>query len=292
MIKKLGVLIIIAAYSLISAPLTSAHTLKSDGSIGAIIHISPEDDPIIGEPAEFFFEIKDKENKFRLENCHCEALILKDEKIIFSTAFMQHTGESNLTNASFKYTFPEKGVYKILLNGMPLQSISFKQFSLTYDIRVTREKESTVNNQNPVQAKSQQITTHYIILSAILFIFLLIIFWNKLKKKGSKSSKSKITTLILVASLVTTTTLLNLCYHSKILMKSNSHTQHDQHSKIQNEKHIEHPCCTIQNLSTVVAINLSPPLDFQILTITPTQKIYPNHSKEQLKNKSPPKFQS
>jgi hypothetical protein len=290
MVKKLIVLTLIGIYSIISIPLASAHTLKSDGSIGAVIHISPEDDPIIGEPAEFFFEIKDKQNKFKLENCHCEALILKDEKIVFSTSFMQHTGEPNLTNASFRYTFPEKGVYKILLNGMPLQSVSFKQFSLTYDIRITREKESTATNQNSTQAKPQENITHYIILSTILLIFLLIIFWNKIRKKIS--NKSKIMTLVLVGSLAITTTLLNLCYHSKILLKSDSHTRHDQHSKMQNEKHTEHPCCIIQNLTTVAAINLSSTQKFQRTPIIPPKIISAKASKEQLKNKSPPEFQA
>lgn len=37
----------------------SAHVLQTDGSIGAVLHVDPDDNPIIGEKATFFFDLKD-----------------------------------------------------------------------------------------------------------------------------------------------------------------------------------------------------------------------------------------
>lgn len=59
---------LIFAVFLILPTIASAHVLKTDGSIGAVVHIDPDDDPIIGKSANFFLEFKDTKNKFQLAN--------------------------------------------------------------------------------------------------------------------------------------------------------------------------------------------------------------------------------
>ncbi len=113
-----------------------AHVLQTDNSIGAVLHISPDDDPKTGEQSGFFFEFKDKENKFKPENCDCTFAILSKGKEIFSQPLFQDNSDPNLTNASLFYTFPTPDIYQIRVTGKPTTPGAFKDFTLSYDIRV------------------------------------------------------------------------------------------------------------------------------------------------------------
>ncbi len=289
MVKKFIIILAIVLSVVSFVEPVDAHTLKTDGPIGAVIHISPEDDPIVGEQSDFFFEIKDKENKFQLSKCHCEALVVKDERVIYSTTFSQHNGDPSLTSSSFGYTFPEKGIYKIMVNGMPIESFTFDSFSLVYEIRVSRESDK----QNlPVQTSNvsdftQQSILHYVILSVIAAVFIIIVFWNKFR--GDKSKKNaKTLTSIIVFILISSVTLLNLCFQSQILIENDTHTKHAEAQNSSHSDHQVHPCCTTQTASPLIALDISPQLELfsQFRQARLTTYYYKNS--ETIKNKSPP----
>lgn len=126
---------------------TNAHTLKTSGSVGAVVHVSPEDDPIAGEPTDFFFEFKDKNGKFKPENCDCKVTVLKSGTEAYSAPLFQNNTDPSLTSASFSYTFPEKDIYTVKIAGNPATPGSFEPFNLAYDIRVARESESKIVGQ-------------------------------------------------------------------------------------------------------------------------------------------------
>src|SRR5437667_6752587 len=90
-----------------------AHFLAFDHTIGAVLHIDPNDDPIAGEQTSFFFEFKDKENKFTPQNCDCTFLIVKNGQTIYSQPLFANNQNPRLTNASVLYTLPQKDVYEI-----------------------------------------------------------------------------------------------------------------------------------------------------------------------------------
>ncbi len=115
-----------------------AHVLQTDGSIGAVLHVDPEDDPIVGEQSSFFFSIKDKQNKFSFANCSCTVTVKENGTIMSQTTISDQT---------FLYTFPRKGVYQVTLTGKS-NNKSFQSFSLTYDIRVARETKNQSVNTN------------------------------------------------------------------------------------------------------------------------------------------------
>src|SRR5258708_4729715 len=96
-------------FILISPISVDAHILKTDSTIGAVVHIDPDDDPIISEPAYFYFEFKDTQNKFDLKNCNCKVSIKENEKVIYNTKLESSAGSSTGTSATFNYIFPEKG---------------------------------------------------------------------------------------------------------------------------------------------------------------------------------------
>lgn len=128
---------------LLFSPPVFAHVLQSNGAIGAVLHIDPEDDPIVGQQASFFFDFKDKQSKFKPENCECTFSISENGKEIYSQA---------LSNSSASYTFTKKGSYKIKISGKPQENADFKPFVLTYDVDTEREANSSTNllNRNTV----------------------------------------------------------------------------------------------------------------------------------------------
>lgn len=141
----------------------SAHILKSSGSVGAVMHIQPDDDPIVGEISSFYFDFKDKNNKFSAQDCTCLLTILKNSEEVFVQPLFQDHSVPSLTNASVQYTFPEKGVYTIKITGAPKSEPTFEAFTLEYDIRVERTSQWTKS------ADTNWITEHLsIIIGGVL----------------------------------------------------------------------------------------------------------------------------
>lgn len=108
---------------------TYAHFLETNGKVGATIHIDPDDDPIVGQPATIYFDIKNKSNTFKLSECNCKVTILKDGRWAF-----YHP----LTELSVSYTFPAKGTYTIKLSGTPYDEDAYEPFTMSQTIKVDR----------------------------------------------------------------------------------------------------------------------------------------------------------
>lgn len=119
-----------------------AHVLQTSGSIGAVLHIDPDDDPIIGQPSYFFFEIKDTTNRFSHLDCICRVSVLAAGKEVNSQSLFQGTSG----DPAFHFTFPEKNLYTIQLTGRPIAPASFNSFKFSYDLRVTRNADNKLEN--------------------------------------------------------------------------------------------------------------------------------------------------
>lgn len=160
----------------------SAHNLQSDGSIGAVLHVDPEDDPIVGSQSSLFFEFKDKNNQFKPQTCDCSFLITKEEKEVFRQDLFANS-DGSLESASVSFTFPEKGVYKIIVTGSPKVAGAFQPFTLKYDLRVAREEELSDNSKGA----DNKTYSPWIYASLFLIsIFIVGVFLSK-KRESSKS---------------------------------------------------------------------------------------------------------
>lgn len=136
--------------------LAFAHLLKSDGNIGAVLHIDPDDDPIAEQQAGLFFEFKDKQGKFSSQNCDCTFSIIEGGKELFSQPLFQNNNNPDLANASVFYTFPEKNVYQVKITGKPNTPGAFQAFNLSFDVRVDKEAPVTTSvPTNNIAAKTQ-----------------------------------------------------------------------------------------------------------------------------------------
>jgi hypothetical protein len=180
--KILTFLLVFLTFYLYSLTFVYAHVLESDGTVGATLHISPDDDPVAGELSGFFFEFKDKLNQFKPENCDCIVSISANNREIFSQPLYLGNNEPSLTNASLFYTFPTKGIYQLKVVGIPKSPGSFQNFTLKYDIRVQRE---TINagNTTATQPKSWlQTHTIYLIGAVVALTFFLYAFLKQNRK--------------------------------------------------------------------------------------------------------------
>ncbi len=160
---------------------SEAHVLQKSGSVGAVLHVSPEDDPIVGEQSGFFFEFKDKEGKFKPGNCTCTVIILEDGKEVYTQLLFENNPNPSLSDASFSYTFPEKNIYQLKVVGRPKSQPSFAPFTLVYDIRVARESEPSTSLQKTKFSLGSFLSGH--IPHTIIAVVTLILVWYFLFKK-------------------------------------------------------------------------------------------------------------
>ncbi len=112
-------------FIIVSPILVEAHVLETSNTVGGVLHISPDDNPIVGEPTRFFVEIKDTSGLFDWETCGCQLSIWRDNGELYADNFSENGVE---------YVFDKKGVYEIRVAGKK------PDFLLTYSVRVSREE--------------------------------------------------------------------------------------------------------------------------------------------------------
>lgn len=185
--KKLIPILFLAIALFTFAQPAHAHFLATDGSIGAVLHVDPNDEPIAGSQASFFFEFKDKENKFKPENCDCTFEIDQNGKNIYSQPLFQNNSNPSLSNASVFYTFPQKDVYQIKVVGKPLTPHTFQQFTLTWDFRVDQQAGGQAVLGTQTNFFAEHVT--YLVLIGVLLIGFLIYFLSNTHKRKKQTMK-------------------------------------------------------------------------------------------------------
>jgi hypothetical protein len=186
--KKIIIFLLAFLPGMFYAAPVQAHFLAADGNIGAVLHVDPNDEPIAGSLASFFFEFKDKENKFKPENCDCSFEIDENGKNIYSQPLYQNNNNPSLTNASVFYTFPQRDVYQVKVIGKPLTPNAFQSFTLKWNFRVDQQASSETGS---TQGSSNFFSAHLvqIILIGIIIIAFLVYFISNLRK--SKNLKKR-----------------------------------------------------------------------------------------------------
>ncbi len=178
--KKVFLLVSFLSIFSLMFPLQNAlaHVLKTDGSIGAVIHINPEDDPIAGQESGFFFEFKDTKNAFSPAKCNCIFSVKQNGQELNSQSLFQNSSSPSLEDVSVYYTFPQKGIYTVSVSGTPITQDDFEPFNLNWDIRVEREA-SAVSERTGDENQNVK----YIILVAAVVIIVGLVLSRKKKTK-------------------------------------------------------------------------------------------------------------
>lgn len=128
--------IFLGALSILSVSVQSVfgHNLQSSGSIGAVMHVDPNDAPVVDQQAFFFFAIKDKDNKFQFENCDCTGAIVQKEKVLYLAPLTQVAKNAD---PGFNYVFSQNGDYEVRLSGKAVDGKTFKDFEIEFPLQVT-----------------------------------------------------------------------------------------------------------------------------------------------------------
>lgn len=119
----------------------SAHVLKVDGTIGAVLHIEPDDNPTTGKPTTYALSFTDDTGRLDLTRCNCTVQVQLSGKTISSHA-MQVT---DTTDSISTYTFPSAGVYTMQFTGVPKTADLFQPFHLSYTVRVAGDHMAAQN---------------------------------------------------------------------------------------------------------------------------------------------------
>lgn len=169
--------------TLLNAQIVSAHTLKVDRAIGVTVHITPDDEPVVGAQSQIMIGIQDKEGRFNTAagECICAVTVLLNGLAVETLPFIM-TGST----AMVTYKFQQSAVYKLEVSGSSRQPGSFQNFSTSYSYRVAggngAESSSVEEAKNPLQT--------YLVFVVIGVASLLAVLWMlpvpKFKKRGKK----------------------------------------------------------------------------------------------------------
>ncbi len=143
------------AVFLASSSTVSAHFQEMDGSVSALVHIIPDDSPIVGEKSVVEFAITDSHGKFDALQCNCSVSLRRNGSEIVTVPLSD--------TSSAQLVFPQRGVYELILIGTPKDGSTFQPFSLSYDVRVSREQTAPAYT-NMMSISSMQVCMVLIIL--------------------------------------------------------------------------------------------------------------------------------
>lgn len=176
--------------ALLLPQITNAHFLETDNNIGAILHVDPNDDPTVGKQASFFFDFKDKQNKFRADSCNCVFLIKENGKEIFSQPLFQNNATPSLENTSVFYTFPKIDVYEVVVSGKPTVSGTFQSFRLSWNFRIDQQNNISTK---PIDTSLRFIQSNlsHVVLGGIGIGILLIMFIIQVRNDRKKEVKKR-----------------------------------------------------------------------------------------------------
>lgn len=134
MIKKLVAAVTLILLLLTGIPaIASAHVLKVDGHIGAVLHINPDDNPTTGSPTDYIMSFDDDTGQFSLLKCNCTVSIIENGKVIAHKNLVVSSSEIS----EDRYTFLQPAVYIMRFGGTPKKAGAFQPFELNYEVRVT-----------------------------------------------------------------------------------------------------------------------------------------------------------
>jgi hypothetical protein len=135
--KKIIILFAVFGILLSSFSTAQAHFLVTDKDIGGIIHIDPDDNPIIGVKSNIFIDLKDQKNRLKEGGCECVLRVLKNDQEVSSSSVKIIKGKDESLFVSSSFVFPEKAVYTIRLEGKSQQK-EFEDFRLDFDFYVEK----------------------------------------------------------------------------------------------------------------------------------------------------------
>jgi hypothetical protein len=183
MTNKLVLLIMALALPLMSVGVASAHVLKEDNGISAVLHIDPDDDPIAAQPTPVGVAFS-ADGGFSLQDCNCYVHIVSDGQTIQTDAINPGEPGATLTAVS-SVQFPKIGVYDLIVGGSAKDG-KFPTFKLDYLERVATSADA------PATSSSSN-GSSVLIISAGSIVLLSMIGFTTIRRNGRYAPKAPAT---------------------------------------------------------------------------------------------------
>jgi len=148
----------------------SAHVLKEDNGISAVLHIPP------AQQTQLDFSFSSQQSTFSLKNCDCQVIVQANGNTI-QTEPLGAGSEDSGASAAASVTFPSIGVYDVIVEGSAKDG-AFKSFKLDYVERVATSAVATTSQ--PVQRNGSTV----LLISATSFILLLMGAYAAIRQGG------------------------------------------------------------------------------------------------------------
>ncbi len=171
--KKILLSILILLSCVVALPqAVSAHVLISDDtkSIGAVLHIMPDDDPVAEEQANLFFDVQT-----RVINKDTTTLTITN---VATSKTSEVPIKVTANSVTANYVFPDQGMYNLSLTVN-----SDKSYTFSYSQRVSRGVTG-----NALDKPTHPIATIALVFSGTTFLFLLVIMFNHRKEMWRRST--------------------------------------------------------------------------------------------------------
>lgn len=116
-----------------------------DHDLVATMHIDPNDQPVAGKEAKFYFTLDDPKGRFDINHCDCVITISKDGQQIDQQQISLPNGfaSSLTTQPLYIQTFQTAGDYQLTLTGNPKDGVDFEEFAEHYDFKVAAPGSTT-----------------------------------------------------------------------------------------------------------------------------------------------------
>lgn len=167
---------------LIASPVASAHVLIFDTTrqTGAVLHATPDDDPIAGEQSNLYFDLAGRGISKRT---HAFTLQVTNQSTDTRQLIPLSAGESSV---SATYAFPHQGLYTITLTAEPSDSRqSTLRFIHTQRIARGEVSPASVQKKSPPSFLWAEIG---LVFGVCMLLLISVIAWNKRRDIASYSS--------------------------------------------------------------------------------------------------------
>lgn len=140
MTRRILASVLVTVLTCLAIPgVASAHVLKVDAHIGAVLHINPDDNPTTGDSTDYILSFDDDTGKFSLPQCDCNVSIVENGQTIATKPLVVSSSEVSENH----YTFLKPDVYDMRFTGTPKTAGAFQPFTLDYEVRVTDGQANT-----------------------------------------------------------------------------------------------------------------------------------------------------
>jgi hypothetical protein len=164
---------------LLVADQISAHEIKVDGNMAVLLHMEPQDSPVIKEPATLLFSYDESGKRFTLPDCECSLEISYKGDVLNNQMLTNQDEAYGYNVASTQFTFPKKGVYAVHIQGTS-KTNKFAPFDLSYNVRIEREDISQPP-VDPLVTKTDSFYRYYWMgLAVVSFMAVIAIVWNRI----------------------------------------------------------------------------------------------------------------